>query len=259
MAGFDQVFGGAVHEVEVVAGLVEVGVAGAPFQSKPSHLHGVDDGVDVFGVFFFGVGVVKAQVAHAAVVARQAKVQADALGVADVQVAVGLGRKAGADLGGVGLAGGVVGGVARAAAPAAAGVGAFGQVVLDDLAQEVAGLDGFGAEAGDFSVELMRLILDGGRLSQVICAVFVGFEFGDGDASAQPEQHFARCADAHGAHAVERQHLFVARDEVIAARQLRISQNPAIVCVFAGHGGVGGRGEGVFVAKSSDGGLGIKG
>ena len=145
VAGFDQVFGGAVHEVEVVAGLVEVGffAVGRVVPVKAQPLHGVHDAVDVFGVFLFGVGVVKAQVAHAAVVARQAEVQADALGVADVQVAVGLGRKARADLGRVGLAGGVVGGVAGAAAPAAGGVGAFGQVFFDDLAQEVAGFVGF--------------------------------------------------------------------------------------------------------------------
>lgn len=146
VAGLDQIFGGAVHEAEVVAGLVGRGAAGClaelgPVKTEP--FHSVDDAVDVFGVFFFGVGVVKAQVAHAAVVARQAKVDADALGVADVQVAVGLGREAGADLGGVGLALGVVGGVARGASPAAGGVGALLQVFFDDLAQEVAGLGGF--------------------------------------------------------------------------------------------------------------------
>ena len=54
-------------------GLAELG----PVKTEP--FHGVDDAVDVFGVFFFGVGVVKAQVAHAAVVTRQAKVDADAL------------------------------------------------------------------------------------------------------------------------------------------------------------------------------------
>jgi hypothetical protein len=97
--------------------------AGFPVEAQP--LHGVDDGVDVLLLFLLGVGVVEAQVADAAVVARQAEVQADALGVADVQVAVGLGREAGADLGRVGLAGRVVGGVAGAAAPVALGVGAF--------------------------------------------------------------------------------------------------------------------------------------
>jgi hypothetical protein len=85
----------------------------------------------------FSVGVVKAHVADAAVVARQAEVQADALGVAHVQVAVGLGREAGADLGRVGLAGVVEGGITRAAAPLALGVGAGGEVFFNDLAQEV--------------------------------------------------------------------------------------------------------------------------
>ena len=85
--------------------------------------------------------------AHAAVVARQAEVQADALGVAHVQVAVGFGRKAGADFGGVGLALGLVGGVAGGASPAALGVSAKFEVFLDDLAQEIADFGGFGCEA----------------------------------------------------------------------------------------------------------------
>ena len=50
--GFDQVFGRAVHEVEVVAGLVGGGASGSlpqlcPVKTEP--LHGVDDAVDVFG------------------------------------------------------------------------------------------------------------------------------------------------------------------------------------------------------------------
>ena len=139
VAGFNQIFGGAVHEIKVVAGLIQVRGA-IRFPAKAQPLHRFQNAVDEFKLFFLGVGVVKAQVAHAAIVARQAKVQADAFGVADVQVAVGLGRKAGADFGGVALALGMVSGIARAAAPAAAGVGAGSQVVLDDLAQEVAGL-----------------------------------------------------------------------------------------------------------------------
>jgi hypothetical protein len=100
VTGFNQVLRGAVHEVKVVAGLVGGGVFGAiPLKAQP--FDGVNNAVDVFDVFFLGVGVVKAQVAHTAVVTRQAKVDADALGVAHVQVAVGFGRKAGADFGGV--------------------------------------------------------------------------------------------------------------------------------------------------------------
>ncbi len=111
---------------------VEVGF---PVETQP--LHRVEDGVHVLLFFLLGVGVVKAHVADAAVVARQAEVQADALGVAHVQVAVGFGREAGADLGRVGLAGVVEGGITRAAAPLALGVGAGGEVFFNDLAQEV--------------------------------------------------------------------------------------------------------------------------
>ena len=55
------------------------------------------DGVDVFVVFFFGVGVVETQVAQAVVNVRQTEVQADGFGMADMQVAVGFGREAGLD------------------------------------------------------------------------------------------------------------------------------------------------------------------
>jgi hypothetical protein len=77
--------------------------------------------------FLLGVGVVKAHVADAAVVARQAEVQADALGVAHVQVAVGFGRKRVRILAGSGWPASW-GGIARAAAPLALGVGAGGEV-----------------------------------------------------------------------------------------------------------------------------------
>ena len=129
-AGLDQRLGGAVHEVEVVAREVEVrgrrssGRRSGACQSKPSQLHRVEDRVDVLLLFLLRVGVVEAQVADAAVVLRQAEVQADALGVADVQVAVGLGRKAGADPRRVGRPAGVVRGVARRAGEVPGGVGA---------------------------------------------------------------------------------------------------------------------------------------
>ncbi len=151
VAGLDQVLGRAVHEVEVVAGLVGRGRAGGladlrPVEAQPAH--GVDDAIDVFLVFLLGVGVVEAQVAHSAIVARQPEIQADAFGMAHVQVAVGLGREAGADLRGIGLAGGVVGGVARRAGPAGLGVGALGEVGFDDLAQEIARFGGLGRRGG---------------------------------------------------------------------------------------------------------------
>src|SRR5690606_9789016 len=73
-------------------------------------------GVDVLLLFLFRVGVVEAQVAGAPELLRQAKIQTDRLGVADVEVAVGLRRETGGD-------------------PAAVATG--GHVLLDDLAKEV--------------------------------------------------------------------------------------------------------------------------
>ncbi len=89
----DQVLGHRVQLVEVVAGVVQVLLALLlPRETEP--LDAVDDRVDVFLVFLLGIGVVETQVAQAAVVARQAEVQADRFGVADVQVAIRLGREA---------------------------------------------------------------------------------------------------------------------------------------------------------------------
>src|SRR5690606_13090261 len=84
-----------------------------PVEAEPAYVF-LDRG-DVLGVFLGWVGVVEAQVAAAAELLGDAEVQADRLGVADVQVAVGFGRETGAD------------GVVLAA----------GQVVADDLPDEV--------------------------------------------------------------------------------------------------------------------------
>ena len=54
------------------------------------------DALNEHRVLFCGVGVVKAQIAFAAVFLRDAEVYAQRLYVADVQIAVGLGREAGA-------------------------------------------------------------------------------------------------------------------------------------------------------------------
>ena len=82
--------------------------------------------------------------ANAAVIACQTKVNADTFRVPDVQIAIGFGREAGADFGGVGFALRVVGGITRGTRPAAAGVSAFFQIGFNDLAQEVADFRGFG-------------------------------------------------------------------------------------------------------------------
>jgi hypothetical protein len=66
----------------------------ALFPAETEPFDAVDDGVDVFLLFPGRVGVVEAQVADAVVVARQPEIEADRLGVTDVQVAVRLGREA---------------------------------------------------------------------------------------------------------------------------------------------------------------------
>src|SRR6185503_3787780 len=63
--------------------------------AQPAHV--ALDRLDVLDVLGERVAVVEAQVAPAAEVARQPEVEADRLGVADVRVAVGLGREAGDD------------------------------------------------------------------------------------------------------------------------------------------------------------------
>ena len=136
VAGLDQRFGELVHVAEVVAGEIQVVVAvGLPVEAQP--VHGLDDGVDVPLVFLLGIGVVEAQVADAAEVARQAEVHADALGVADVQVAVGLRREARADPGRVGLTLLLHRRRAGLARPALVLVAVGLEIVRDDVQQEM--------------------------------------------------------------------------------------------------------------------------
>jgi len=105
----NQLLGGTVVHLEVVRGVAQF----RPFEAQPAHV--VLDRRDELGIFLRRVGVVEAQVAQAAEFAGDAEVQADRLGVADVQVAVGLGGEACAD---------------RRMFPA-------GEVLADDLADEV--------------------------------------------------------------------------------------------------------------------------
>jgi hypothetical protein len=62
-----------------------------PFEAEPSDIG--HDGVDVFLALFAGVRVVESQVAFPAIALGETKVEADALGVSDMQVAVGFGGK----------------------------------------------------------------------------------------------------------------------------------------------------------------------
>jgi hypothetical protein len=89
LAGLDEVDGPLVELLEVVRREVEVL---APVEAQPAHV-GLD-GVDVLLLLLDRVGVVEAQVAAAAELLGDAEVEADRLGVPDVEVAVGLGREA---------------------------------------------------------------------------------------------------------------------------------------------------------------------
>ena len=86
----------------------------APIEAKPVHI-GLDR-VDIFLLFLGRVGVVEAQIALPGKFLRDAEIERDRLGVADMQIAVRLRRKPGDD------------------PPVLAGV----EIGLDDVADEVA-------------------------------------------------------------------------------------------------------------------------
>ena len=66
-----------------------------PLEAEPFHV--INDGIDVLLLFLFGVGVVEAEVGGTAEFLREAEVQADRLGVAEMEVAVGFRGEAGQD------------------------------------------------------------------------------------------------------------------------------------------------------------------
>ena len=88
LALLDEQHGPVVELLEIIGGVEQA----VPLEAEP--LHVLHDRIDVLGLFLGGVGVVEAQVALAAVLEGGAEVEADRLGMADVQIAVGLGRKA---------------------------------------------------------------------------------------------------------------------------------------------------------------------
>ncbi len=95
---------GELIELLVVVRRIELAIS--PVEPQPPHI--VLDGIDVLDVFLHRVRVVEAEIADAAEVRGDAEVHADRLGVADVQVAVRFGRKAGDDAAAV-LSGGDIG------------------------------------------------------------------------------------------------------------------------------------------------------
>src|SRR5690606_12611890 len=87
--------------------------------------------------FFFRIGVVKAQVAGALVVAGQSEVQTDTFSVPNVQIAVGLGGKARTDTRGINSRPFLGTGRAWLTGPGFLCVTASAQILVDDRAQKI--------------------------------------------------------------------------------------------------------------------------
>src|SRR6185437_3224277 len=88
LAGADQMLGPFVQPLEIVGGVMQLR---SPVEAEPAHV--ALDGVDVFLRLPGRIGVGVAQVGMAAELFGDAEVEADRLGVADMQVAVRLRRK----------------------------------------------------------------------------------------------------------------------------------------------------------------------
>ena len=131
-SALDQVLRKTVEMFEIIRRVVKMP---APVEAEPSHR--IEYGIDVLLLFFFRIRVVEAQVAEAAVVARQPEVETDRLGVPDVQVAVGFRGKARADFGRVGRGAGMRRSRTGFAAPGARGMLAGREVGFDDAANEI--------------------------------------------------------------------------------------------------------------------------
>src|SRR5581483_10593567 len=95
LAGLDELHSPFVELVEIIGSVVEA----VPLEAEPTDVF--HDGVNVLRLFFFRIGVVKAQIGVAVKFIRETEVEADRFGVADVQIAVGLGRKTGLHAAGV--------------------------------------------------------------------------------------------------------------------------------------------------------------
>ena len=89
LAVADEMLGPFVELLEIVGRMIEVL---APIEAEPAHV--ALDGVDIFLLLLGRIGVVEAQVTAAAELLGHAEIEADGLGVADVQIAVRLGREA---------------------------------------------------------------------------------------------------------------------------------------------------------------------
>ena len=87
---FDEADGELVGFLKVVRAVEK---AVAPVKAEPADI--LLNGIDELGVLLGGVGVVHAQIAETAELLRRAEVDAQRLAMADVQIAVRLGRETG--------------------------------------------------------------------------------------------------------------------------------------------------------------------
>ena len=85
---FDQILSPGIQLLEVIAGIAFFG------RLKAQPLYIAANRVDVFLIFFFWIGVIETQIRDATKFLGDSKIKTDRLGVAHVQVAVRLGRKA---------------------------------------------------------------------------------------------------------------------------------------------------------------------
>src|SRR6266403_3303700 len=89
----DQDFRPFIETLEIVRGIKQVG---SPIIAEPAHV-GLNR-IDIFLLFLGGVGVVEPQVASPGKLLRDAEIERDRLGMADVQVTIRLRREARHDL-----------------------------------------------------------------------------------------------------------------------------------------------------------------
>ena len=87
---FNQVYRPGMQLVEVIGGIAHLS---GPLKTQPANI--IFDGVDVFLILFFRVGVIETQIADTAELLRNTKVQANGLSMTNMQITIWLRREAG--------------------------------------------------------------------------------------------------------------------------------------------------------------------
>ena len=136
MTLLDQAFGEHKHPLKIIRGKIQIALA-VSFVIKPQPVHALQDGIDEFLFFPGRVGIVKAQVASASVITGEAKIEADRFRMSDVQIAVRLRWKAGADFCLIRTAAHVIASHPWFTCPMTQGEFVRGQVRFDDVADEI--------------------------------------------------------------------------------------------------------------------------